>query len=57
MRAIIKDSYGKKLNLESYNTILLFATSMGIANQLPYVTQLLKQYQSNGIINQRIAFF
>jgi NAD(P)H-flavin reductase len=57
MRAIVEGLYGKELDLESYDTVLLFATGIGIAGQLPYVTQLLEQYQSGGVTNQRIALF
>lgn len=57
MRAIVEGPYGKELDLESYDTVLLFATGMGIAGQLPYVTQLLERYQSSGVTNRRIALF
>lgn len=57
MRAVIEGPYGKELDLELYDTVLLFATGMGIAGQLPYVTQLLEQYQGGGVTNQRIALF
>lgn len=35
MRAIVEGPYGEELDLESYDTVLLFATGMGIAGQLP----------------------
>jgi predicted ferric reductase len=57
MRAIVEGPYGKELDLESYDTVLLFATGMGIAGQLPYVTQLLERYHSCGITNRKIALF
>jgi len=57
MRAVVGGPYGKELDLESYDTVLLFATGMGIAGQLSYVTQLLERYHSRGVTNQRIALF
>ena len=57
MRAVIEGLYGKELDLESYDTVLLFATGMGIAGQLLYVTQLLERYYNHGVTNQRIALF
>jgi len=57
MRAIIEGPYGKELDLKSYGTILLFATGIGIAGQLPYITQLLEEYHNSGEKNRRIAVF
>jgi len=57
MRAIVEGPYGKQLDLESYDTVLLFATGMGIAGQLSYVTQLLERYHSRRVTGQRIALF
>jgi NAD(P)H-flavin reductase len=47
MPAIVEGPYGTELDLESFETLLLFATGMGITGQLPYVTQLLEQYHNN----------
>jgi predicted ferric reductase len=57
MRAIIEGPYGKGLDLKSYSTILLFATGIGIAGQLPYITQLLEEYHNSREKNRRIAVF
>jgi predicted ferric reductase len=57
MRAIVEGPYGKELDLETYDTVLLFATGMGIAGQLSYVTQLLERYHSCGVTDRRIALF
>lgn len=57
MRAIVEGPYGKELDLETYDTVLLFATGMGIAGQLSYVTQLLEQYHNRGVADQRITLF
>jgi len=57
MRAIVEGPYGKELDLETYDTVLLFATGMGIAGQLSYVTQLLERYHTCGVTDRRIALF
>lgn len=57
MRAVIEGPYGKELDLESYGTVLLFATGIGIAGQLPYVTQLLEGYHNCEVKTRRIALF
>jgi NAD(P)H-flavin reductase len=57
MRAIVEGPYGRELYLETYGTVLLFATGIRIAGQLPYVTQLLKGYYNYEVKGCRIAFF
>lgn len=57
MRAIIEGLYGKELDFKSYDTVLLFATGIGIAGQLAYITQLLDGYYNFGEKNRRIALF
>jgi predicted ferric reductase len=57
MRAVIEGPYGKELDLKSYGTVLLFATGIGIAGQLPYITQLLDGYYNFGEKNRKIALF
>ena len=57
MKAFIEGPYGKELHLESYGTVLLFATGAGIAGQLPYVKQLLDGYQDHEVKTRRIALF
>jgi predicted ferric reductase len=57
MRAVIEGPYGKGLNLDSYGTVLLFATGIGIAGQLSYVTQLLEGYCNCEVKTRRIALF
>src|SRR6266480_7083902 len=54
-KAIIDGPYGNGLHLESYDTVLLFATGIGIAAQLPYVKQLLDGHQK--VKTPRIALF
>ncbi|KAH6883860.1 ferric reductase transmembrane component 3 [Thelonectria olida] len=55
--AVIEGPYGKELNLDSYGTVLLFATGIGIASQLPYVAQLLDGYQNCEVKTRRITLF
>ena len=57
MRTIIEGPYGNELHLDSYGTVLLFATGIGIAGQLPYVTQLLEEYLECKVKTRRIALF
>ncbi|KAI9784310.1 MAG: hypothetical protein M1839_002371 [Geoglossum umbratile] len=57
MKAIIEGPYGNELNLELYGTVLLFATGIGIAGQLPYVKQLLEGYHNCEVKTRRIALF
>ncbi|PVH68072.1 hypothetical protein DL98DRAFT_395368, partial [Cadophora sp. DSE1049] len=57
MRAIVEGPCGRELHLESYGTVLLFATGIGIAGQLPYVTQLLEGYHNYEVKGRRIALF
>ncbi len=57
MRAAIDGPYGTELRLESFGTVLLFATDVGIAGQLPYVKQLLDGYHNCQIKTRRIALF
>jgi NAD(P)H-flavin reductase len=38
IRAVVKGPYRNKLPLNSYSTVLLFATGIGIVGQLPYIT-------------------
>jgi predicted ferric reductase len=57
MRAIVDGPYGKELKLDSYGTVILFATGIGIAGQLPYITQLLEGYRNCEVKTRRIALF
>ena len=57
MKAFVEGPYGKELNLESYGTVLLFATDIGMAGQLPYVAQLLEGYHNCEVKTRRTALF
>lgn len=57
MRAVIEGPYGTELKLDSYGTVLLFATGIGIAGQLPYVEKLLEGYHNCEVKTRRIALF
>lgn len=57
LTALIEGPYGKELKLESYRTVILFATGIGVAGQIPYVTQILEAYQNGEAETQRIALF
>lgn len=56
-RAVIEGPYGNELDLTSYGTVLLFATGIGIAAQLPYVRVLLESYHNYDVKSRKIALF
>lgn len=56
-KTIIEGPYGNDLNLRTYDTVLLFATGIGIAAQLPYVRQLLAEHYAWIAKTRRIALF
>lgn len=41
-KVLIEGPYGTTLNIGSYGTVVMFATGIGIAAQMPYIKQLLK---------------
>jgi predicted ferric reductase len=57
MGAILEGPYGKELRLDSYGTVILFATGIGIAGQLPYIAQLLKGYGECKVKTRKIEVF
>jgi NAD(P)H-flavin reductase len=57
IRAFIDGPYGRELHLDSYSTVLLFASGVGIAGQLPCVKQLLEDYHIRKANCRRIALF
>lgn len=57
LRAIVEGPYGKEIHLDEYGTVLLFATGIGIAGQLPYVKQLLENFHNHDAKARRIALF
>ncbi|KAG4410826.1 hypothetical protein IFR04_016035 [Cadophora malorum] len=57
LRAIIEGPYGKEIHLDEYGTVLLFATGIGIAGQLPYVRQLLENFHNYDAKARRIVLF
>jgi hypothetical protein len=57
LKAIIEGPYGKEIHLDEYGTVLLFATGIGIAGQLPYMRQLLESFHNYDAKARRIALF
>ena len=57
LRAIVEGPYGKEIHLDEYGTVLLFATDIGIAGQLPYMRQLLENFHNYDAKARRIALF
>ncbi|CAK7237495.1 hypothetical protein SBRCBS47491_009996, partial [Sporothrix bragantina] len=57
MLAAVEGPYGKQLHLDDYGTVLLMATGIGIAAQLPYVSQLLEGYHNCEVRTKKIALY
>ena len=55
--ALIEGPYGQDFGLDEYGTILLFATGIGIAAQLPYMKQFLQQFHNWDVKARRIVLF
>lgn len=51
----LEGPYGADLSLGSYGTVLLFATGIGIAGQLAYVSQLLQAYSNHESMTRTIT--
>ncbi|KAH7304389.1 hypothetical protein B0I35DRAFT_495104 [Stachybotrys elegans] len=57
MVALIEGPYGRELDLDSYGTVLLFATGIGIAAQLSYIWQLLNRSQTGQSRTKKIQLY
>jgi predicted ferric reductase len=57
IKAIIDGPYGRELHLSSYGLVLMFASGIGIAGQLPYVRQLLQGFHMCKTNCRRIVLF
>ncbi|KAJ0100655.1 hypothetical protein J7T55_001359 [Diaporthe amygdali] len=55
LKALIGGPYGQEMGLGFFGTVILFATGIGIAAQLPYISELLRDYSNNE--TRRIALF
>ncbi|KAH6884978.1 hypothetical protein B0T10DRAFT_409428 [Thelonectria olida] len=56
-RVFVEGPYGGGIKIDKYGTVLLFATGIGIAGQLPYVKELLDLYRGWRANVRRIALF
>ncbi|KAI0191344.1 hypothetical protein F4808DRAFT_443927 [Astrocystis sublimbata] len=56
-RAFVEGPYGKSLSVGEYGTVLLLATGVGIAGQLPHIKKLLELYEDCQVKTRRIALF
>ncbi|KAI9656458.1 MAG: hypothetical protein M1821_004664 [Bathelium mastoideum] len=45
------------MSVDKYGTILLFATGLGIAGQLPYLKEVMEGYQKRDVKTRRVALF
>ncbi|KFA76986.1 hypothetical protein S40288_10350 [Stachybotrys chartarum IBT 40288] len=57
MVALIEGPYGRELDLDSYGTVLLFATGIGIAAQLSYIWQLLNRSHTSQSRTKKIQLY
>ncbi|EUC27394.1 hypothetical protein COCCADRAFT_31121 [Bipolaris zeicola 26-R-13] len=58
VRAIVEGPFGKSMDLQSYSTIALFATGIGIVTHLSYLRKWLKDLQGSfKVITQSITLF
>jgi predicted ferric reductase len=57
VRAMLEGPYGNEIHVDQYGTVLLFATGIGIAGQLPYVRQLLEKFEQYNAKARRVALF
>jgi len=53
--AIIEGPYGKELDFTEYETVLLFATGVGIAGQLSYLKRLMEMRNRSDTSTKRIS--
>jgi NAD(P)H-flavin reductase len=56
-RALIEGPFGHEIHLDEYGTVLLVATGIGIAGQLPYIKQLLHGYSNHDIKARKVSLF
>jgi NAD(P)H-flavin reductase len=56
-RAFIEGPFGHGIRLDDYGTVLLLATSISIASQLPYLKQLLHSYSNHEIKAREVSLF
>jgi len=56
-RAFIEGPFGHGIHLDEYGTVILMATGIGIAGQLPYIKQLLHGYTNHDIKARKISLF
>lgn len=57
LKAIVEVLYGKDYSLDSFGTILLFATGIGVAGLLPFVKELMERYWRFKIKVRKIVLF
>ena len=51
---MIEGLYGQCDDLGSFGTVIIIATGLGIAAQIPYIRHLLEAYLSRGVRTQKI---
>ena len=54
---VVEGPYGSELDPSGYGTVVLFATDIGIAGQLPYVTHLLRCFHRSDAKVRRLVLY
>jgi predicted ferric reductase len=57
LSALIEGPYGLEIHPGEYGTVLLFATGIGIAGQLPYLKQFLQDFHNWDVKARKITLF
>jgi predicted ferric reductase len=55
--ALVFGPFGREIYLHRYGTVILFATGIGIAAQLPYMEKLLEGYQRGKVMVKKIIIY
>lgn len=55
LNALVEGPYGHAKSLDSYGTVLLFASGVGITHQMPYVRDLVQGYADGTVATKRIT--
>lgn len=57
VRTIIEGPYGLYEDLRAYGTVLMIATGLGVASQLPYIKHILDGHMNREARTQKISLF
>lgn len=54
--ALVEGPYGHAKSLDSYGTVVLFASGVGITHQVPYIRELIQGHADGTVATKRIIF-